>query len=270
MLFFVSQMSRALSNRLTLTGNLPTPPKDFVRLEFLYRLLWEKEDSLHDVIFHNFEHPLFNTETDTDTNPQEKRGMGIARILSLSGISSRAQPPAKGWLPCGVNQLLVRGAYREMYDILVQAQKDRLKYIRDGKLIPHWRKISLILGQRGIGVTWFLSYVLVRRLLEGKPTIFQATGDAVDFISATHYLIDGNGVHRMESFAPSELRKDPEIWALADQKPVGPPRRAIGHSWLVVVTSSPREENYRHLDKEFSPEKYYLPAWDWEEVVAAA
>jgi hypothetical protein len=157
-----------------------------------------------------------------------------------------------------------------MYDILLQHQKHRLQYIQDGKLIPHWMKISLILGQRGIGMAWFLSYVLVRRLLEGKPTIFQVTGGAVDFTDATHYLIDGNGVHEMESFAPSELRLNPEVWALADRKPVGPPRRAIGHRWLVVVTSSPREENNQDLVDEFSPQKYYFPAWDWEEVMAVA
>jgi hypothetical protein len=57
----------------TVTGEPPTLPDDLVRLKSLYRLLWEKEDSLHDGIFRAFELPLFNTETDTDTgtNPQE-------------------------------------------------------------------------------------------------------------------------------------------------------------------------------------------------------
>ena len=47
--------------------------------------------------------------------------MGTAVKLSLSGISSEAQLEGVGCLPCEADELLVRGAYREMYDILLQA-----------------------------------------------------------------------------------------------------------------------------------------------------
>jgi hypothetical protein len=62
---------------------------------------------------------------------------------------------------------------------------------------------------------------------------------------------------------------DPEIWVLADHHPVGAARGAC-HKWLVVVTSSPRKDNNHYLIKDYSPQKYYLPAWNWKEVVAAA
>jgi hypothetical protein len=47
---------------------------------------------------------------------------------------------------CHANELLVRGAYQEMYDILLEAQEDRLKDLQEGKAIPHRKKIILILG----------------------------------------------------------------------------------------------------------------------------
>jgi len=159
-----------------------------------------------------------------------------------------------------------------MYDILVAGHEDRLKHFLAKQPLPHWMKFSLILGQPGIGKTWFLSYVLVRRLLEGKPTIFQVANhlsNPVGFTEATHYLINGNGVHPMPDTPSFSELNNPEIWVLADQMPVGAARTA-DHSWLVVVSSSPRKENIHRLNKDYAPQTYYLPAWDWEEVVAAA
>jgi hypothetical protein len=258
---------------------------DVMRLQFLYEKLWGKRDKLHDTIFRLFIFPCFNTETDmgtdtdsytdinTDMKPQGRRKMCAAEKLSISGIGSGTQLKIFHGLPCGANELLVRGAYREMYDILVAKQEGRLNHVRDAELIPDQKKFILILGQPGIGKTWFLTYVLVRRLLEGMPTIFQVAkrsdGDG-GVTGATHYLINGNGVHLLPDPPPASERYNPEIWVLADRKPVGIPREAPDHSWLVVVASSPREVNYHYLVKDYSPQKFYLPAWDWEEVVAAA
>jgi hypothetical protein len=252
------------------TVESPSPPGQWIieiaRLNFLHGLLWGKEDSLRDTVLCEFQHPSWNR----DTNPHINDDMRTAVKLSLSGISSGAQLEGDSCLPCEANELLVRGAYREMYDILLRAQEGRLKDLQEWKAIPHRKKIILILGQPGIGKTWFLTYVLVRRLLEGKPTIFQlADFDGASNTSATHYLIDGYGIRRMDSPSVGELR-NPDIWVLADQKPVGAPRRAGDHNWLVVVTSSPREDNYHYVVKQYRPQKYYLPTWDWQEVVAAA
>jgi hypothetical protein len=254
----------------TFTVESPSPPGQWIieiaRLNFLHGLLWGKEDSLRDTVLCEFQHPSWNR----DTNPHINDDMRTAVKLSLSGITSGAQLEGDSCLPCKANELLVRGAYREMYDILLEAQEDRLKDLQEWKAIPHRKKIILILGQPGIGKTWFLTYVLVRRLLEGKPTIFQlADFDGASNTSATHYLIDGYGIRRMDSPSVGELR-NPDIWVLADQKPVGAPRQAGDHNWLVVVTSSPREDNYHYVVKQYRPQKYYLPTWDWQEVVAAA
>jgi hypothetical protein len=246
----------------------------------LYEQLWAKEDNPPDTMFRDFEFPKVKTKTkpktktdsSTNTNPHETSKTWTAKKLSLGHISSGRQLQDNGRLPCGTDELLVREAYREMYDILVADQEDRMSDVRAEEKILPWKRFSLILGQPGIGKTWFLSYVLVRRLLEGKPTIFQVPkrlDRAGDFAEATHYLLNGDGVHPMpDSPSLSELA-DPEIWVLADEYPVGAAQEST-HKWLVVVTSSPRKENHHYLIKEYSPRTYYLPAWDLEEIVAAA
>jgi hypothetical protein len=247
-----------------------TPSVHFTRLQFLYEQLWAKKDNLHDIIFPTFTFPLANTDADVDgnTNPQGTGKMRTAEKLSLSGIGWGSQSRFLSRLPCREDELLVRGAYKEMYDILVAHQEDRLKHIQVPERIPNRKNIILILGQPGIGKTCFLTYVLIRRLLEGKPTIFQVFDG--DFTNATHYLINGNGVHQMPRSPSVPEMDNPDIWVLADQKPVGAPRLVGDHSWLVVVTSEPGEANHENLVKHFSPRMFYFPTWDWEEVVAAA
>jgi hypothetical protein len=105
--------------------------------------------------------------------------------------------------------------------------------------------------------------------LEGKPTIFQLAQFDSANPNLTHYLVDRNGVRQMDPQSVGELR-NPDIWVLGNQKPEGGPRLAVAHNWLVMVTSSPREDNYHYVVKQYSPKKFYLPAWEWEEVVAAA
>jgi len=249
---------------------------DFRRLEFLHEQVWAKKDALPDGVFRNFEFPMFknktDTDTDTDTNPPERREIWTAEKLSLLHISNEPTLQGIGRLPCRADELLVRESYREMYDILVTDQEDRIRTVHAGRMIPDWKKFSLILGQPGIGKRWFLSYVLVRRLLEGKPTIFQAGicgSDAAEPTAATHYLINANGVHPMRDSPSISVLTDPEIWFLADHHPVGAAVQA-SHNWLVVVTSSTRKRNNHYLIKNWSPRKYYLPVREWEEIVAAA
>jgi len=253
------------------TFTVQSPPKPITktwiaeRLEFLHKLLWGQEESLFNKVFCDFQHPSWNR----DMNPHINSGdMRTAGKLTLSNITSEAK-----CLPCRANELLVRNAYKEMYNILLEAQELRMKYLDKNDPIPDSKKTILILGQPGIGKTWFLSYVLVRRLLEGKPTIFQnGEGFGADsrFDEVTHYLINENGAHQMDEVKLRLEEKKADIWVLADQTPKGKPRQSEEHNWLVVVTSSPREANYKYIVKNYSPQKFYLPTWDWDEVVAAA
>jgi len=252
----------------TFTVQSPPPPhgstKDFERLKFLHGLLWGQEEHLSNTVFCNFKHPSWDRDTNPHINSDDTR---TAVKLTLSHFTTGERR-----LPCRADELLVRKAYEEMYDILLKAQKDRRKYPEE-KCIPDKEKIILILGQPGIGKTWFLSYVLVRRLLEGKPTIFQVgknRGSDGRHTAAAHYLINGNGVCLVDEGLLDSESDNAGIWVLADQRPIGAPENAENHRWLVVVTSSPRKENYHYLVKEYMPRTFYLPTWDWHEVVAAA
>jgi len=161
--------------------------------------------------------------------------MCTAEKLSLGHTRSRPVLQGIGRLPCGADDLLVRESYRELYGILVADQEDRMKHVQAGERIPNWKTFTLILGQPGIGKTWFLSYVLVRRLLERKPTIFQAVGYANDDVTVTaaiHYLTSAKGVHPTPDAPSAPEFMDPEIWVFADHHPVGAARRP-GHKWLV-------------------------------------
>jgi len=212
----------------TCAADSPSPPLEewnslLGRLMSLRGLLWVKEVSLRVTFFSAFQHPSWNS----DTNPHINGDMRSAvKLWLLSDTSSGAQLQGDRFLPCGANklELLVRGAYEEMYNILLRVQEDWLEHIRKSAPTPHWKTICLMLGQTGIGKTWFLSYILVWRLLEGKPTIFQfakrfnGTADT----ETIHYLTNGNGACLVSSLSAS-LFRDPGVWVLADQKPVGAP-----------------------------------------------
>ena len=249
------------------TFTAQSPLKDSIEptLKFLHGLLWGQEKRLLNTIFSDFQHPSWNRDTNPHINSDDTR---TAVKLTLRRIASTAE-----FLPCGESELLVRNAYREMYDILLEAQELRMKYLNKDEPIPRCDRIILILGQPGIGKTWFLSYVLVRRLLEGKRTIFQEgenpSGDSM-FTTAAHYLINGNGVSKMDKEQIDSALDKAEIWVLADQNPFGVPQKAKYHKWLVVVTSSPQKDNYKQIVRDYSPRKFYFPTWDWDEVVAAA
>ena len=253
----------------TFTVQSPPPPRTdpvtVEMLENLHRLLWGREEHLLRTVFCDFQYPAWNADTNPHINSEDT---WTAVKLTLGRITSMPHD-----LPCGADELLVRDAYREMYDILLKAQEDRKKHLDEHRRIPNRKKIILILGQPGIGKTWFLSYVLVRRLLEGKPTLFQAGedfGGDRGFGAGNNYLIDKDGVGTM-AVPPTILElKNHDIWVLADRTPFGIPRKFASHNWLVVVTTSPREANYHHIVKECSPDMFYFPTWDREEVGAAA
>lgn len=152
-------------------------------------------------------------ESDTDKSFEKNCDLEFGTLLKLHGIDSETQLMTDSSLPCEANILLVRRAYQRMYGILVGLQEDRTKHIRAAEPISHRKKFSLILVQPGTGKTWFLTYALLRRVLEGKPTVFQVakhSGTDGDFTGATHYLVNENVVHEMDPPTLSELN-DPEI-----------------------------------------------------------
>ena len=122
-------------------------------------------------------------------------------------------------------------------------------------------------GQPGIGKTWFLSFVLVDRLLRGEVTILQY-GEDSDAL-----LFDGTGVNYLSRVSSNRLYaviRNIEVWALVDQTPRGFVKMFQDHEWLVLVTSSPKSENHKSLSKHHSAPIYYMQVWSWPEIVTAS
>jgi hypothetical protein len=70
---------------------------------------------------------------------------------------------------------------------------------------------------------------------------------------------------------PSSQYGVPDSWTtlLADRKPLGAATEFHCHHCFVLQTSSPNPENYEKLKKQYVGTQYVLPAWSWEEIVAA-
>jgi hypothetical protein len=128
---------------------------------------------------------------------------------------------------------------------------------------------SIILtGNPGIGKTWFQSAILVDRLLAGFPTVLQ-TNEGLE--GERFLLFDQRGVSSLHELARNDpVYRNVRVWALADQQARGLLHDFQAQEWLTIVTSSPRDENYKQVRKASAALVYYMPVWNWPEIVAAS
>lgn len=270
-------------------SRIPGQNLERTRLETLFKILWNKNDSLHDKIFTDFEVqvPEFGVDQDTETSSATFRKLSLDQVISDYEHNNNAQLSAAGpLLPCRKDRLLIRKAYEELYRAIrageasrpgdrkrVRSEDGSVVLVADRNLRQEIEKVFLVIGHPGIGKTIFLSYLLVLRLLLGEPTIVQLAerlDGATDIANAVHYLIDDGGVRLMDEAVYVEASRDSRIWVLADQKPVGYPRQLHNHQWLVVVSASPIVDGLKSLVKEYAPRQYVMSTWDWGEIAAAA
>ena len=243
----------------------------------LYKYLWGKDSSLRNRIY----------------SPYVCDDGGISQLCMLSlpldddrekgGEDAAMSERAFLNLPCKLRRLLVRDSYKgalRMMEDFEASRRPEIGYITkrkdDGTPYTVSRPIKgsrqkvdkafIFTGHPGIGKTCFLSYVLVERLLKAQPTVLQIGGDSDEY---SHFLFDKLGVRPVLSCDDNSLN-DSTIWALTDQKPRGIASSFDCHNWLVVVTSSPRRENYKKIEKHYAAPLYYMPEWTWEEIAAAS
>ncbi|KAI5813435.1 hypothetical protein BZA77DRAFT_119709 [Pyronema omphalodes] len=257
------------------------------RLEGLYRILWRKHHVIHRKIFTDIEIevPEFNLDQDTKADPVLFQKLSLDQIISDYEFDTGMQLPS--WLlPGGKDRLLVRMAYEELYLAIHSGEESRpgdvrrvrnedgtVSLVTDRRIRQDMEKVFLIIGHPGIGKSLFLSYLLVKRLLLGQPTIFQVServDGVTDCTNVVHFLIDDCGVRPMDDPLFAEVSGNSNIWVLADQKPVGYPRQLHNHQWLLIVSSSPRVDNLKTLVKEYAPRQFVMSAWSWGEIVAAS
>jgi hypothetical protein len=223
----------------------------------------EEDDNIVDLVKQDLDDEL--DESDGASSVQHP-SPEVATKLSLVWASiGSAFASDEFLLPCHTNEMLVRDCYVELRKVL--EENDRIRLLASRPTIRE--KYNLIIGQPGIGKTWFLSYILVHRLLLGKRTILQVSAKLAEKSTGLHFLFDADGVHEMDEDMWVALMRDTDIWVLADRKPLGAATEFHCHHCFVLQTSSPNPENYEKLKKQYVGTQYVLPAWSWEEIVAA-
>jgi hypothetical protein len=158
----------------------------------------------------------------TATKQVEVTELSLDGVITrlLDGNSTETSAEWKDLLPCGSNMLLFRDTYHEMLDCLFLLDKKNGYLPEHAKDLPSCRnrlhKGLVISGQPGIGKTWFLSALLVGRLLLGSKTVLQFESDG----KYGHLLFDHLGVRYLDDVDQSDkVFNDVRVWALVDQQP---------------------------------------------------
>jgi hypothetical protein len=239
-----------------------------VKATNLHHLLWDEGKTLRNRIFTK------KTITVPTFQPDGREDYSYTELSLRSAIAKLLQrPPDQEWqnlLPCGSDVLVFREAYQEMLDIIIELEQEH-GYMGEGERRtkrPRTHSSIILTGNPGIGKTWFQSAILVERLLAGIPTVLQMdntlTNDEL-------LLFDHRGVTSLHELPRNDpVYKDVEVWALADQKVRGALATLSEQQWLTIVTSSPNEGNYKQLQEASADLVWYMPTWNWSEIVAAS
>ncbi|KAF8335451.1 uncharacterized protein EI90DRAFT_2913680 [Cantharellus anzutake] len=154
----------------------------------------------------------------------------------------------------------VRDEYREL-DAFVEEQ-------RQSDIARRSRRTPILLtGQPGIGKTVYLTYCLVNRLAEGKPTVLSKSRSMrFAFLSSGVYSIPFDSFDdwvNPEVFAV--IRGDLDGLSLFDLSS-GESVNSLAPRWRTLVVSSPKPREVRKWVKENHVNKFYMKTWNWQEV----
>jgi hypothetical protein len=260
--------------------------RDLQKARALHSILWRKGDSIRDEIFKErwVSVPTFG----------ERETTAAATFLHLDlqklvdeyfQNNTKAAPNLKrrGLLPCNTNAMLVREAYQEAYTYIDKRdqRRDKVQGLQldeneDGTRTARFEKIEnprlptdravIFTGHPGIGKTWFLSYILVERLLKGQPTIVQYASNDPEESTPCLILFDECAPRILDTFH-SDIADNSEIWVLCDRKPLGLSVQTNKHDWYLVIATSPNPSNVKTVKKHHQAPSLYMPLWTWEELV---
>jgi len=117
----------------------------------------------------------------------------------------------------------------------------------------------LIRGNPGIGKTYFLYWLLVKLVSEGRVVVWNRSGHEFDFKCFNSPLGQARRASNLQAFA-NELN-DPETYYLVDS--ISNPGEV---SAFTILVASPRKKNYKQFDKYPGVFRYYMPLWDYGEL----
>jgi hypothetical protein len=252
-----------------MSRNLELESSILHRYERLWRVLWDGGESVRGHIFTQkaVDVPSFNEEK-IEWNMRHYTILSLEHVIQdyLSDHVDEVRADWDNLLPCDANVLIFRQAYDDLIKCLTQWERERGYDGQDKSTRSKTDKGFIVSGHPGIGKTWFLTALLVHRLLRGEKAVLQLAvrGEYM------HLLFDKAGVHDFSTVNHNDaVFRDIYVWALVDQQLHGFLKDHSCHQWRVVLTSSPKEGNYKQLVKDCSPPRYIMQTWEWGEIVAA-
>ncbi|RPA90258.1 hypothetical protein L873DRAFT_1879937 [Choiromyces venosus 120613-1] len=142
-------------------------------------------------------------------------------------------------LPCGTNQLLVRQEFETIKCELLMIMSKKWTNVNPETKMPVMG-LNLdyqIAGQLSSGKSFFLSYFLVLKILEGQPTIFRCN-------DCLCYLFDSDSKgSKTDAYSLFDLPKNQKkaLWILTDEKLENAGWNMKCHSWFVMQVASPKK-----------------------------
>ncbi|KAF9242372.1 hypothetical protein BU15DRAFT_60492 [Melanogaster broomeanus] len=125
---------------------------------------------------------------------------------------------------------------------------------------------AAVLGQAGIGKTFFLIYALVERLRKKQPTAFQ-------YFHCKYFLFTQNGVTTHSTCDDEPLRSWHGIWALSDSSDatIQPACAFLGVLGVRTIQATyPDFERWKEWTKQHQAGLYIMDNWTLEEFSALA
>ncbi|CAB4417411.1 unnamed protein product [Rhizophagus irregularis] len=115
----------------------------------------------------------------------------------------------------------------------------------------------LIIGNPGIGKTYFGRLMLVELLKRGKKVLF-------DNKDCTLYIDPNGSVYRPNSYEYKLFAQAKDTWCIIDGRPP-----QISHDWSAgkfIMVSSPKRDIIKDFDKP-TCKTFYMPTWDEDELL---
>jgi Zn-dependent M28 family amino/carboxypeptidase len=106
-----------------------------------------------------------------------------------------------------------------------------------------------------------LSYALLRRIAEARPTVYFESND-----DHGYYKFTESGVTFIQLAEDDPMASDQDVWILADNTPPSPFWTGT-RDWLIIDASSPGVQNYKNWTKQAIASTLYMDTWSWAEIV---
>jgi len=255
-------------------------------MEALYQELWGKFETSNVIQDFTIQVPKptnFNRygidPLRATSNTQPRFSYVLPRQKSkFTSLRTKARLPSRG------TRILVRKEYRVIEKLLEDEEEEKWSELDQnedpemgacldykvlgqpgcgGYLVCHF---SALANSNVLGKSFFLSYLLVRRLLRSQPTVYRR-GDDCCYIfqeDTAGIMVDARHLFGL----PGDQKR--KLWILTDETLDNPQWQDGTHEWFVILAASPKKvRDSKQWAKDRNIGVRYMSNWGWEEIFAA-